>query len=45
MPGFGTQGGSAWHILNTGYRFRGQMPREIIYPWMLVKPGRNRSAR
>lgn len=45
MPGYGTQGGSAWHILNTGYRFRGQMPREIIYPWMLVKPGRNRSAR
>ncbi len=45
MPGFGTRGGEAWHIMNTGYRFRGQMPREIIYPWMLVKPGRNRASR
>ena len=45
LPGFGSKGGKAWHVINTGYRFRGQMPREIIYPWMLVKPGRDRSAR
>lgn len=45
MPGFGSRGGQAWHIINKGHRFRGQMPREIIYPWMLVKPGRNRSVR
>jgi hypothetical protein len=45
LPGMGLNGGAAWHILNKGYRFRGQMPAEIIYPWMLTKCGRNRSAR
>ncbi|MER9560648.1 hypothetical protein [Mesorhizobium sp. M0571] len=45
LPGMGVYGGNAWHILNKGYRFHGQMPREIVYPWMLVKPGRNRSAK
>ena len=43
IPGFGTNGGGAWHIVNEGHRFRGRMPREIIYPWMLIKPGRDRS--
>ena len=44
LPGMGTkQPGSAWHITNTGYRFAGRMPREIVYPWMLIKPGRDRS--
>ena len=45
LPGMGVNGGSAWHILNKGYRFRGRMPREIIYPWMLIVPGRDRTAR
>lgn len=45
LPGMGTNGGDAWHILNAGYRFSGRMPREIIFPWMLVKPGRDRSAK
>lgn len=45
MPGMGKNGGRAWHILNEGYRFRGQMPREIIYPWMLLRVGRNRAVR
>jgi hypothetical protein len=43
LPGFGSRRGMAWHITNKGHRFAGQMPREIAYPWMLVKPGRNRS--
>ncbi|MBY8823791.1 hypothetical protein [Sphingomonas colocasiae] len=43
IPGHGKNRGGAWHITNTGHRFRGRMPREIIYPWMLVKPGRDRS--
>jgi hypothetical protein len=34
---------NAWHLENIGFRFAGQMPREIVFPWMLVKPGRNRS--
>lgn len=41
LPGMGANGGEAWHITNTGYRFSGRMPREIVYPWMLVKNGRN----
>ena len=45
LPGLGVNGGSAWHIQNCGYRFRGRMPREIVYPWMLLKIGRDRSSR
>jgi len=45
MPGMGTNGGRAWHIINKGYRFRGQLPREIIYPWMILRCGRNRASR
>ena len=44
LPGLGVNGGSAWHIQNVGYRFSGRMPREIVFPWMLLKVGRNRSA-
>jgi predicted GIY-YIG superfamily endonuclease len=43
LPGMGSRGGNAWHVQNTGYRFSGQMPREIVFPWMMVRPGRNRS--
>ncbi|WP_162806209.1 hypothetical protein [Sphingosinicella terrae] len=42
IPGFGTNGGGAWHITNTGHSFSGRMPREIIFPWMLIKPRRDR---
>ena len=45
LPGMGANGGDAWHITNTGYRFSGQMPKEIVFPWMLVKPGRDRTAK
>ena len=45
LPGLGTNGSSAWQIRNSGYRFSGRMPREIVYPWMLLKAGRNRSSR
>ena len=43
LPGYGSNGGDPWHISNIGHRFSGRMPREIVYPWMLVKPGRDRS--
>jgi hypothetical protein len=43
LPGMGSRGGNAWHVRNTGYRFSGQMPREIVFPWMMVRPGRDRS--
>ncbi len=43
LPGMGSLGGNAWHVENTGYRFSGQMPREIVFPWMMVRPGRDRS--
>ncbi|WP_420559713.1 hypothetical protein [Tepidicaulis sp.] len=45
LPGMGANAGRAWHLKNTGYRFSGQMPLEIVYPWMLIKPGRNRAAK
>lgn len=45
MPGMGIHGGRPWHIVNEGYRFRGQMPREIVYPWMLLRCGRNCATR
>lgn len=38
LPGMGTKTpGTAWLIENVGYEFSGRMPREILYPWMLVK--------
>ena len=40
MPGFGTGGGHAWHIINEGHKFGGHMPSEIVYPWILEKPRR-----
>jgi hypothetical protein len=43
LPGMGKRGGRAWHVQNTGYRFSGRMPREIVFPWMMVLPGRDRS--
>ena len=43
LPGQGKNRGHAWHIRNVGHRFAGQMPIEIIHPWMLVKSGRNRA--
>jgi len=32
-----------WIIRREGHRFHGRMPREIVYPWMIIKPGRDRS--
>ncbi|MFN3837512.1 MAG: hypothetical protein ACK4MI_07335 [Brevundimonas sp.] len=45
LPGMGSNGGNAWHIVNSGYHFAGRMPKEIIYPWMLVRHGRDTSAK
>ncbi|WP_083897043.1 GIY-YIG nuclease family protein [Azospirillum sp. B506] len=43
LPGMGRLPGRAWHITNEGYHFSGRMPRELVYPWMLVKPRADRS--
>ncbi|MFD2053733.1 hypothetical protein ACFSQT_11760 [Mesorhizobium calcicola] len=43
LPGMGTKGADAWRIINDGYRFSGTMPREIVYPWMLTRLGKDRS--
>jgi hypothetical protein len=43
LPRFKSSVAQAWHITNSGYRFSGRMPREIVYPWILIKPGRDRS--
>jgi hypothetical protein len=45
LPGMGKNTTQPWHIWNMGFRFFGVMPRELVYPWMLVKPGRDRSAK
>jgi hypothetical protein len=45
LPGMGKNGGNAWHITNAGYRFSGQLPLEIVFPWILIRSGRNRSQR
>lgn len=45
LPGMGANGANAWHVENTGFRFAGQMPKEIVFPWMLVKPGTDRSVK
>jgi hypothetical protein len=43
LPGQGQNGGRPWHIINKGHSFSGRMPREIIFPWMLVLKARDRS--
>lgn len=43
LPGMGKNRGNAWHIHNNGYRFHGQLPQEIVFPWFLVRAGRNRT--
>ncbi len=45
LPGMGAHPTKPWHVRNLGYRFAGTMPRELVYPWMLVKPGRDRSVK
>ncbi len=45
LPGLGQNGGGAWQVQNAGYRFKGRMPLEIVFPWMLLKVGRDRSTR
>lgn len=45
LPGMGTHPGHAWQIINEGFRFSGRMPRELVYPWMLVERGRDRSVK
>ena len=38
VPGQGTNGGKAWHIKNEGNTFLGQMPEEVVFPWLLLRP-------
>lgn len=45
LPGMGSSAGRAWHITNKGYRFAGRMPLEIVFPWMLIRHGRDRTAK
>ena len=37
LPGMGQVRGNAWHIYNVGFPSELHMPKEIIYPWMLVR--------
>ena len=37
LPGWGLNGTEAYHITNRGFRFWQKMPREVIYPWILVR--------
>jgi len=45
LPGMGKHKTKPWWIVRKGFTFHGTMPREIVYPWMLVKLGRDRSTR
>jgi hypothetical protein len=45
LPGLGTNAGQAWIINNEGYRFHGKVPKEIVYPWIMLNPGRNISTK
>ncbi|MBX3452714.1 MAG: hypothetical protein KF777_24475 [Planctomycetaceae bacterium] len=45
LPGMGKNGANAWHIKNSGYRFSGWMPREIIFPWMLMRARPDQTAK
>lgn len=45
LPGMGAHPAKPWHVRNIGFRFAGTMPRELVYPWMLIKPGRDRSTK
>lgn len=45
LPGMGKNRGNAWQIHNKGYRFSGRMPMEIVFPWMLIRPGRDQTAK
>lgn len=43
LPGMGSTTGDPYHIINEGYRFMGQMPKEIVYPWALVLNRKDKS--
>jgi hypothetical protein len=43
LPGMGSTTGDPYHIVNNGYRFFGQMPKEIVYPWALVMNRKDKS--
>jgi hypothetical protein len=45
LPGMGQHPGRAWDIKNEGYKFSGRMPGRILYPWIVVEPRRNRTAK
>jgi hypothetical protein len=37
LPGMGTRRGNAWHIVNSDFPLTDRMPKEIVYPWMIVR--------
>lgn len=45
LSGKGIAKAKPWIIRREGHKFHGRMPIEIAYPWMIIKPGRDRSAR
>ncbi|MDB5706414.1 MAG: uncharacterized protein JWN66_3530 [Sphingomonas bacterium] len=45
LPGMGTHRGRAWDITNVGHKFSGRMPERIVYPWIVIKPRRNRTVK
>lgn len=45
VPGHGRNGGKAWDITNTGFKFSGRMPARIVFPWAAIIPRRNNTAR
>ena len=45
IGGKGVADAVPWHIRQSGHRFKGRMPRELVYPWMAVKLGRDRSVK
>lgn len=44
-PGMGKHRGRAWDITMKGYQFSGQMPKRIIYPWIVTEPRRDKSSK
>ncbi|MDF2637958.1 MAG: uncharacterized protein K0R64_942 [Novosphingobium lindaniclasticum] len=45
VPGQGRNGGQAWDIQNTGFKFSGRMPKRIVFPWAAVVNRKNKTAR
>jgi hypothetical protein len=45
VPGQGRNGGRAWDIENTGFKFSGRMPKRIVFPWAAIVPRKNNTSK